>query len=168
MKIAGQRQHQPALPEAGVGGEDRLQRRRLVLGHRARQRQHRHLRGGGRGRRPRQGGGRHRPRAARAAREAASPTDELDRAKKAFIAEFVYEFDSQSALARRYAEGLLLGLTIEQVNDWPAAIAKVTAEDVQRVAAKHFDIRHSVTGRLIPTPPEPENTAVLKPVADKP
>ena len=32
---------------------------------------------------------------------------------------------------------------------------------------KHLDIRNSVTGRLIPTPPEPENTAVLKPAADK-
>ena len=101
-------------------------------------------------------------------REKGVTKDELDRAKKAFIAEFVYESDSQSALARRYAEGMLLGLTIDQVNDWPAAIARVTAEDVQRVAAKHFDIRHSVTGRLIPTPPEPESTAALKPVADKP
>ena len=97
----------------------------------------------------------------------ASPTDELERAKKAFIAEFVYEFDSQSALARRYAEGMLLGLTIEQINDWPAAIAKVTAEDVKRAAAKHLDIRRSVTGRLIPTPPEPESDAALKPAADK-
>jgi zinc protease len=93
--------------------------------------------------------------------------DELERAKKAFIAEFVYESDSQSALARRYAEGMLLGLTVEQVNDWPSAIAKVTAEDITRVAAKYLDIRHSVTGRLIPTPPEPESTAVAKPAANK-
>ena len=93
--------------------------------------------------------------------------DELERAKKAFIAEFIYEIDSQSALARRYAEGMLVGLTIEQINDWPAAIAKVTAEDMQRVAAKYLDIRHSVTGRLIPTPPEPESDRRPKPAADK-
>src|SRR5882724_315809 len=66
-------------------------------------------------------------------REKPVTADELDRAKKAFIAEFVYESDSQSALARRYAEGLLLGQTIEQVNSWPAAIAKVTSEDISRV-----------------------------------
>ena len=65
----GQRHHQPALPGAGVGGENRLQRRRLVLGHRPRQRQPRPLRGGGPGRRPRQARGRHRPRPARGARE---------------------------------------------------------------------------------------------------
>ena len=100
-------------------------------------------------------------------REKGVTPDELDRAKKAFIAEFVYESDSQSALARRYAEGMLLGLTIDQVNDWPAAIAKVTAEDVTRVAVKYLDIRHSVTGRLIPTAPEPENVAVSKPAAGK-
>ena len=100
-------------------------------------------------------------------REKGVTPDELDRAKKAFIAEFVYESDSQSALARRYAEGMLLGLTIDQVNDWPAAIAKVTAEDVTRVAVKYLDIRHSVTGRLIPTAPEPENAAVTKPAAGK-
>jgi zinc protease len=100
-------------------------------------------------------------------RETGVTADELERAKKAFIAEFVYESDSQSALARRYAEGLLLGLTIEQVNDWPAAIAKVTAEDVSRAAAKHLDIRNSVTGKLIPTPSEPESAAVSKPAANK-
>src|SRR5262245_37526245 len=100
-------------------------------------------------------------------RENGITKDELDRAKKAFIAEFVYESDSQSALARRYGEGMILGLTIDQVNDWPAAIARVTAEDVQRAAAKYFDIRHSVTGRLIPTPPELENTSALKPAANK-
>jgi hypothetical protein len=43
----------------------------------------------------------------------------------------------------------------------------VTAEDITRVAAKYLDIRHSVTGRLIPTPPEPESTAVAKPAANK-
>ena len=58
-------------------------------------------------------------------------------------------------------------MTIEQINDWPAAIAKVTAEDISRAAAKYLDIRNSVTGWLIPTPPEPENAAVLKPAAGK-
>ena len=93
-------------------------------------------------------------------------SDELQRAKKAFIADFIYEFDSQSALARRYGEGLLLGLTIDQINGWPDAIAKVTAEDVRRAAVKFFDIRQSVTGTLIPLPPEAEADAI-KPASNK-
>jgi hypothetical protein len=38
---------------------------------------------------------------------------------------------------------------------------------VKRAAAKHFDIRRSVTGWLIPTAPEPEAGAATKAVADK-
>jgi zinc protease len=100
-------------------------------------------------------------------RENGVAADELERAKKAFIADFIYESDSQSQLARRYGEGLLLGLTVEQINNWPVAIAKVTADDVKRVAAKYFDIRHSVTGTLIPVPPEAESDAAKKPAAGK-
>ena len=86
--------------------------------------------------------------------------DELERAKKAFIADFIYESDSQSALARRYGEGLVLGMTIEQINDWPVAIAKVTAEDIKRVANQYLDIRSSVTGTLYPVPAETESDGI--------
>ena len=82
---------------------------------------------------------------------------ELERAKKQFIAEFVYEFDSQEQLARRYGSGLALGMTIDQINSWPAAIAKVTAAQVKEVAAKYLDIRRSVTGTLVPAASGPEN-----------
>src|SRR5262249_58753884 len=101
-------------------------------------------------------------------REKGVTANELDRAKKAFIAELVYESDSQSALARRSAEGALLGLTIDQVNAWPTAITRVTAEDIARVAVKHLDIRNSVTGTLIPVPSEADSTAALNPAAGKP
>jgi zinc protease len=100
-------------------------------------------------------------------RENGVTADELERAKKAFTADFVYESDSQSALARRYAEGALLGMTIEQVNDWPNAIRKVTAEDVKAAAVKHIDIRRSVTGTLIPTAPGAENDNAAKPAGNK-
>jgi zinc protease len=75
---------------------------------------------------------------------------ELDRAKSQFIAEFVYESDSQQTLARRYGAGLALGLTVAQIDSWPTAIAKVTTADVKRVAAKYLDVRASVTGTLVP------------------
>ena len=82
---------------------------------------------------------------------------ELGRAKRQFIAEFVYESDSHEALARRYGGGLALGLTVAQIDSWPAAIAKVTLADVKQVAVKYLDIRRSVTGTLIPASPGPEN-----------
>ncbi|HZT49124.1 MAG TPA: pitrilysin family protein [Hyphomicrobiaceae bacterium] len=100
-------------------------------------------------------------------RENGVTEQELDRAKKSFIADFVYESDSQSALARRYAEGALLGLTIEQVNGWPDAIRKVTVDDVKQAAIRHFDIRRSVTGTLVPLPAEAESDVVAKAAANK-
>jgi zinc protease len=88
---------------------------------------------------------------------------ELERAKRQFIAEFVYETDSQESLGRRYGVGLVLGQTIAQINDWPAAIAKVTLADLKQAAAKHLDIRRSVTGTLIPGTPGPESAPAALP-----
>ncbi len=75
---------------------------------------------------------------------------ELKRAKSAYIADYIYESDSQSTLARRYGWGLATGLTIEAMESWPDRIRKVTSEDVKRVAAKFLDMRASVTGMLLP------------------
>ena len=83
---------------------------------------------------------------------------ELERAKKQFLAEFVYEFDSQESLGRRYGSGLALGLTVDRINSWPAEIAKVTPAQVKDAAAKYLDIRRSVTGTLIPASSGPEST----------
>ncbi|MCB1522018.1 MAG: insulinase family protein [Hyphomicrobiaceae bacterium] len=75
---------------------------------------------------------------------------EIQRAKAGLIADYVYESDSQSTLARRYGWGLSTGLSIARMEAWPDAIRKVTAEDVKRVANTYFDIRSSVTGLLLP------------------
>ena len=100
-------------------------------------------------------------------REKTVSADELDRAKKAYIADFIYETDNQALLARRYGEGLIMGQTIAEIDNWPKSIAKVTAEDVKRAAIKYFDLRASVTGTLIPVPPEAESAAALKPAVEK-
>jgi zinc protease len=92
---------------------------------------------------------------------------ELARAKKAFISDFIYESDSQSQLARRYGEGLLIGQTIEEINNWPTAIMKVTAEDIARAANKHLEMRKSVTGTLLPAAPEALAAPAPKPVSNK-
>ena len=65
-------------------------------------------------------------------REKGATQAELDRAKKQFIAEFVYESDSQEAIARRYGSGLALGLTVAQIDSWPEEIAKVTLADLKQ------------------------------------
>lgn len=75
---------------------------------------------------------------------------ELDRARKSYIADYVYESDSQVALARRYGWGLVVGQTVADVESWPADLAKVTTADVKAVADRWLDIKRSVTGRLLP------------------
>lgn len=87
-------------------------------------------------------------------------TEELDRAKKSYIAEYIYETDNQSTLARRYGWGLVTGGTIERIDSWPMDIAKVTPEKIRDVAQKYLDLKHSVTGTLMP---EVVATAVAAP-----
>jgi zinc protease len=90
---------------------------------------------------------------------------ELDRARKVYIADYIYESDSQSTLARRYGYGLMIGQTIEQIESWPEELEKVTLEDLKTVARKHLDIRSSVTGFLIPEAAEPSRTRADAPEA---
>ena len=78
---------------------------------------------------------------------------ELQRAKNSYIAAYTYESDNQMTLARRYGWSLALGRSIEQIEAWPDAIAKVTADDVKKVAARYLDARGSVTGTLTPSEP---------------
>ncbi|HXF53862.1 MAG TPA: pitrilysin family protein, partial [Hyphomicrobiaceae bacterium] len=68
---------------------------------------------------------------------------ELDRAKRIYTAEYIYESDSQSTLARRYGWALTSGRTVADVEAWPERIAKVTREEVKNAAETYFDIRHS-------------------------
>ena len=75
---------------------------------------------------------------------------ELERAKKAYLADYIYESDSQSTLARRYGFGLVVGQTLAQIDAWPVELSKVTAEQIRDAARKYLDIKHSVTGTLSP------------------
>ena len=88
---------------------------------------------------------------------------EIERAKANYIAEYVYESDNQSTLARRYGWGLITGRSIADIDAWPERIAKVTAEDIQKAAAAYLDLRRSVTGNLIPIPASPASGGPAKP-----
>jgi zinc protease len=90
---------------------------------------------------------------------------ELERAKKSFLADFIYESDNQASLARRYGWGVAVGRSIQDIENWPEAIAKVTPEDVKKAANTYLDPRNSVTGWLLPEDPEGSGQRVEQPVA---
>ena len=75
---------------------------------------------------------------------------ELERAKSTNIADYIYESDNQATLARRYGWNLAVGRTVADIESWPDAIAKVTLDDIKKVAGEYLDMRHSVTGYLVP------------------
>lgn len=79
---------------------------------------------------------------------------ELDRARNVYVADYIYESDSQSTLARRYGFGLTVGLSLEKIENWPNVLRSLTVADL-KAAAKHLDIRASVTGYLVPEAPKP-------------
>lgn len=97
---------------------------------------------------------------------------ELERAKNAYIADYVYESDNQATLARRYGWGLAVGRTVAQIESWPKDIAKVTADDIKKVAAEYLDMHHSVSATMQPdksavaqrqaTPPVPAGNATVR------
>ena len=75
---------------------------------------------------------------------------EIERAKTSLRADYAFSGDEQEKLAARYGWARSVGRTIDQVETWPEAIARVTARDIKAVASAHFDERHSVTGWLLP------------------
>jgi zinc protease len=80
----------------------------------------------------------------------ALPRDiELNRAKTQLIASVTYRRDSQFALASAYGQALAIGLTVDDVNEWPARVRGVTAEGVRK-AAQMLSRKQAVTGYLIP------------------
>jgi zinc protease len=75
---------------------------------------------------------------------------ELARAKRSYLADYVYESDNQATLARRYGWNMAVGRTVADIEGWPEAISKVTTDDVKKVAAEYLNPRASVTGYLVP------------------
>ncbi|MCB2134482.1 MAG: insulinase family protein [Rhodobacteraceae bacterium] len=71
------------------------------------------------------------------------------RVKTRIRAEMIYSADNVNGLARRYGEALTSGLTVEDVQAWPAILDAVTEEDVMAAAREVFDRRHAVTGWMM-------------------
>ena len=85
--------------------------------------------------------------------------EELDRARNAYLAEYIYGSDSQSRLARRYGWGLVNGRSIQDIQQWPDNLKQITIADIQRVAEKYLRLERSVTGTLLPQKPTDEPKA---------
>jgi zinc protease len=83
-------------------------------------------------------------------------SETLERAKTQLIAEAVYAQDSQSTLARWYGAALTVGLSLDDVIDWPRKIRAVTATQVRDAARTWLDKKRSVTGYLIKEAPRRE------------
>ena len=80
-------------------------------------------------------------------------TDGIDAADFARIkaqvrASEIYGRDNVQGLARQYGAALALGLSVQDVQDWPQVLQSVTAEEVMAAAASVLDRKQAVTGWL--------------------
>lgn len=72
----------------------------------------------------------------------------FDRIKTQIRAADIYSRDDAEGLAHRYGEALAIGLSVQDIEDWPKVLESITAEDVKAAAAEVLDKRNSVTGWL--------------------
>jgi zinc protease len=75
---------------------------------------------------------------------------ELDVERANHLAGDIYSMDSQSGLAGMYGRNLVMGLTIEQIEEWQTHIKAVTVEDVNAVAQKYLREDMKVTAEAWP------------------
>ncbi len=81
---------------------------------------------------------------------------ELDKAKNRFVRSMIFARDSQSGMANIYGSSLATGGTVKDIEEWPDRIRRVSAKQIQDVAAKYLNPQHSVAGYLLPET-EPKN-----------
>jgi zinc protease len=80
-----------------------------------------------------------------------APAD-LARAKAQLIAGVAFRRDSQFEMAMAYARALAVGLTVSDVQQWPARIQAVKAKALQDAAAEGLNRDEAVTAYLQPKP----------------
>ncbi len=80
---------------------------------------------------------------------------QFDRVRRQIRASEIYALDSAQGRARQYGVGLSVGLTIEDIDGWIAALDAVTPEQVMAAAELLRDRRAAVTGHMTrPATPE--------------
>ncbi len=82
--------------------------------------------------------------------ETGPDAEDFARIKTQIRADQIYARDNVDGLARRYGEALAIGLTVQDVQDWPAVLDAVTPEQVVQAAREVLDRNRAVTGWLMP------------------
>ncbi len=77
---------------------------------------------------------------------------EVKRARDSLAANAVYARDSLAAAARSFGEGLAIGLSVADIDNWPARIRAVTAAEVNEAVRAILRPERSVTGIARPAP----------------
>lgn len=75
--------------------------------------------------------------------------EQLDRIKLQIRASQIYARDDADSVANRYGQALAMGMTVQDVQDWPNVLEAVTAQDIMQAAGEVLDRRASVTGWLM-------------------
>lgn len=76
--------------------------------------------------------------------------NELDKAKDRYIRSMIFARDKQDSMANIYGAELATGGTVQDIEQWPDRVRKVTADEVKAAAAKYLVLSRSTTGYLLP------------------
>ncbi|MER9254743.1 insulinase family protein [Mesorhizobium sp. M0598] len=77
-------------------------------------------------------------------------SDELEKSKDRFVRSMIFARDKQEDMANIYGSTLATGGNVQNVQQWPDRIRKVTADQVKEVAARYLNLDHATTGYLLP------------------
>ncbi|MER8366976.1 pitrilysin family protein [Mesorhizobium sp. M1378] len=77
-------------------------------------------------------------------------SDELEKSKDRFVRSMIFARDKQEDMANIYGSTLATGGNVQDVQQWPDRIRKVTADQVKAVAAHYLNLDHATTGYLLP------------------
>ncbi|MES0100955.1 pitrilysin family protein [Mesorhizobium sp. M0019] len=77
-------------------------------------------------------------------------SDELEKSKDRFVRSMIFARDKQEDMANIYGSTLATGGNVQDVQQWPDRIRKVTADQVKAVAARYLNLDHTTTGYLLP------------------
>lgn len=74
--------------------------------------------------------------------------EDFARIKTQIRASEIYARDNAMGLAQKYGQALAVGLTVDDVKDWPTVLQSVTEADVMAAANAVFNRNNAVTGWL--------------------
>lgn len=75
---------------------------------------------------------------------------ELNQARNRFIKNMIYSLDSPVGLAQIYGSSLAIGMSVEDIANWPNQLKSVTTADIKDVANRYLDPQKSVNSYLLP------------------